>query len=153
MALHTCGAVQKVVNIKSETGTAVTTIKDCSEFTLSSPIVNKRTATAPMSRAQKTLSNLDGSPLPVIAIEIVNDIESVVVKTKTMVAIIKRKPIIVPNGNESVIAIMEAGGPLLFKASDIVPGLVNSWNIPVPPTTVNQKVEIIGAITATAVMS
>src|SRR5699024_8094965 len=151
ISLHTFGAVQNVVNIKKETGTAVTTINDCNELTLSYPIVNNKTATAPINNAQNTLNNFDGSPLPVMAIEIVNDIESVVVKTKIIVAIINKKPIIVPKGSESVIAIIAAGGPLLFKASDIIPGFINSWNIPVPPTTVNQKVEIIGAIIATAV--
>src|SRR5699024_6676612 len=100
---------------------------------------------------QNTRNNFDGFPLPVIAIEIVKDIESVVVKTKIIVAIINKNPIIVPNGNCSVIAIIAAGGPLLFNASDTDPGFINSWKIPVPPTTVNQKVEIIGAIIATAV--
>src|SRR5690625_7212332 len=81
----------------------------------------------------------------------VNDMESVVVKTNTMVAKRNRYPKIVPKGSCSVIAIIAAGGPSLVKASEIAPGFFSSWNIPVPPTTVNQNVVIIGAITATAV--
>src|SRR5699024_2450232 len=98
-SLHTCGAVQKVVNINKETGTAVTTIKDCNELTLSSPIVNRTVATTPIRNAQNTRNNFDGSPFPVIAIEIVRDIESVVVSTKITVANKNRKPKIVPNGS------------------------------------------------------
>src|SRR5690625_7349163 len=81
----------------------------------------------------------------------VNDMESVVVKTNTMVAKRNRYPKIVPKGSCSVIAIIAAGGPSLVKASEIAPGFFSSWNIPVPPTTVNQNVVIIGAITATTV--
>lgn len=50
--------------------------------------------------------------------EIVSDMESVVVSTKIIVASKNRKPSIVPKGSCSVIAIIAAGGPLLFKASD-----------------------------------
>src|SRR5690625_4289673 len=96
--------------MSKDTGTAVTTIKDCSESTLSSPIVRRTVATSPISNAQNTRNNLDGSPFPVIAIEIVRDMESVVVRTKTIVASRKRNPNIVPNGNWFAIAIIAAGG-------------------------------------------
>src|SRR5690625_1625597 len=126
ISLHTFGAVQKVVNSNMDTGTAVTTMKDCNALILSSPIVNNKTATAPINNAQNTRKSLDGLPLPVIAIEIVKDIESVVVRTKIIVATINKNPIIVPNGNCSVMAIIAAGGPLLFNASETEHGFINS---------------------------
>src|SRR5690625_6065816 len=107
-------------------------------------------ATAPISNAKNALNERGGFPSPDIAIEIVNEIESVVVKTKIMVASKNRNPNIVPNGNCSAIAIIAAGGPASFKAVDTEPGVSNSWKIPVPPTTVNQNVAMTGAIIATA---
>src|SRR5699024_4202980 len=85
-----------------------------------------------------------------IAIDIVKDIESVVVKTKIIVASKNKKPNTIPKGNCSVIAIIAAGGPASSKAVDTEPGSCISWKIPVPPTTVNQYVAITGAIIPTA---
>src|SRR5699024_7669039 len=148
---QTRGAVQNVVSISKDTGTAVTTIKDCSALILDSPMTISTNDTSPIRNAQKTRNDLDGSPLPVMAIEIVSDIESVVVKTKIIVVNRSRNPIIVPNGNCSAMAIIAAGGPALLNASDIEPGFCISSKIPVPPTIVNQNVVTTGAITATAV--
>src|SRR5699024_11718614 len=85
-SLHTRGAVQNVVNSKNTTGTAVTTMKDCKAFTLPSPIDTSTTATNPIRTAKIALKDFGGSPSPEIAMEIVSDIESVVVKTKITVA-------------------------------------------------------------------
>ena len=59
-------------------------------------------------------------------------------------------PKIEPNGNFSVIAIIATGAPASFNAVETAPGLFNSYEIPVPPITVNQKVVTIGEISATA---
>src|SRR5699024_12242532 len=82
---QTRGAVQNVVSISKDTGTAVTTIKDCSALILDSPMTNRTNATRPIRNTQKTRNDLDGSPLPVMTNEIVSDVESIVVKSKIIV--------------------------------------------------------------------
>src|SRR5699024_3936387 len=94
---QTRGAVQNVVSISTATVTGVTTIKERSALILDAPMTVSTNATSPNKNAQKARDDLDGSPLPVMAIEIVSDIESVVVRTKIIVVNRSRNPIIVPN--------------------------------------------------------
>src|SRR5699024_11402967 len=90
-----------------------------------------------------------GFPSPDIAIDIVKDIESVVVKTKIIVASKNKKPNTIPKGNCSVIAIIAAGGPASSKAFDTEPESCISCKIPVPPTTINKNVANTTEIIAT----
>src|SRR5699024_3758971 len=149
-SLQAFGAVQKVVSNNNTTGTAVTTMKDWTALTLSSPIETSTIATTPISNAENALNHVGGLPLPDMAIDMVSDMESVVVNTKITVASKNKNPNIVPNGSCSVMAIIAAGGPASFNAVDTEPGIFSSSKMPVPPTTVNQKAVISGAIMATA---
>ena len=77
--------------------------------------------------------------------------ESVVVMTKRVVSIKNNTEIMTPIGNCWVIANNAAGILNPEKESAILPGLVNSKNIPEPPTIVNQNVVKIGAKTETQI--
>src|SRR5690625_7079361 len=67
-------------------------MKDCNALTLPSPNVTNTTATAPIRTAKNARNHLGGFLSPEIAIEIVSDIESVVVNTKTVVTIKNNTP-------------------------------------------------------------
>src|SRR5690625_4070542 len=121
-----CRAVENVLQSKHITGTAVTTMKACNAVTLPPPNVTNTTATAPIRTAKNARNHLGGFPSPEIAIEIVSDIESVVVNTKTVVTIKNSTPKTALSGKFSVIAIIAAGGPAASNASETDPGTLIS---------------------------
>src|SRR5699024_345473 len=95
-------------------------MKDCNALTLPSP--NVTTATATIRTTKNARNHFGGFPSPEIAIEIVSDIESVVVNTKTVVTIKNNTPKTELSGKFSVIAIIAAGGPAASNASETDPG-------------------------------
>ena len=142
-----CGAFHKDGNKTRDTGTAVTTIKDCNADIPPEPIEISNAAITPIITPQNTRKELCGESVPVITIDTENVIESPVVATKIVVNIKNKNDIIQPNGNCSVIASNAAGKLKPVKGSEITPGVANSNAKPLPPTIVNQKQVITGATT------
>src|SRR5699024_8373318 len=101
-------------------------MKDCNALTLPSPNVTNTTATAPIRTAKNSRNNFGGITSPEIASEIVSDIESVVVNTKTVVTIKNNTPKTELSSKFSVIAIIAAGGPAASNASETDPGTLIS---------------------------
>src|SRR5699024_5467382 len=105
---------------------AVRTMKDCNALTLPSPNVTNTTATATIRTAKNARNHLGEIQSPEIAIQIVSDIESVVVNTKTVVPIQNSILKTELSVKFSVIAIIAAGGPAASNASETDPGTLIS---------------------------